>query len=132
MKAIIMILGIIGLIPGTLQSDDIITIYYTDHIPYFYRDARGEVRGVVADSVALVFEKAGVPYRFKESPAKRQMYDLRRGSPNICGIGWYKTPEREKFAKYSLPIYKNKTRIALTRKDNDLLNFRENPEGSFP
>lgn len=114
---------IIFLLAATQLSfaDDSITIYYVNRIPYHYLDNSGKLQGLVATPVLEAFEKAQIPYKVEQLPAKRIIHYLKEGEPNMCGIGWYKNPEREKFAKYSKPVYQNKSRIGITRHDNDLL-----------
>jgi len=98
-----------------------ITIGYVNRIPYFYMDQGGKFTGVMAKPVTAAFKKAGIPYKLRELPAKRILIYLKNRRPNFCSMGWYKNPEREKFATYSLPVYRNKSRIAVTRHDNDLI-----------
>ncbi len=118
MKGLIIILGIIFCLVETAFCTSPLTIYYLDRVPYFYCDKNGDYRGLVMEPVIMAFEKAKVPYVLKEMPAKRILAYLKENRPNICSIGWYKNPEREKFAKYSIPIYQNKSRIAITSADN--------------
>ncbi len=121
MKPFSVIFLILFLFPYNSFSGNPITIYYVDRVPYHYMDDNGKVVGVVATPVIKAFQKAGVPFILQELPAKRIMVYLKENRPNICCIGWYKNPEREKFAKYSLPVYQNKSRIAVTQKNNELI-----------
>ncbi len=77
------------------------------------------VKGLVADPVKLVFNKLGIKYKFVALPTKRHMFYLKFKKHRFCSIGWYKNAERKKFAKFSLSIYKNKTRIAIARANNN-------------
>jgi ABC-type amino acid transport substrate-binding protein len=38
-----------------------------------------------------------------------------------CAVGWFKNPDREKFAKYTYHIYQDKPQIALAGADNEKL-----------
>lgn len=100
------------------NSIEPITIYYLERVPYFYTSEDGDARGVIVERVRMVFEKAGVPFQFKLLPTKRHMAYLKNKEANFCTIGWYKTDERLKFAKYSAAISQNKSRIAVARADN--------------
>lgn len=100
------------------KNDEPFTIYYLERVPYYSTHMDGTVQGVIADRVRLVFEKAGIPIRWEQLPAKRHMLYLENNRGKFGTIGWYKTKERVEFAKYSEHIYQNKTRIALARKDN--------------
>ena len=101
------------------DKDETLTVYFVERIPYFYTDGNGNFRGIVTDRVKLVFEKAGIFYKFKPLPVKRHMMYLKDNKSKFCTIGWYKNEERLKIAKYSEHIYQNKTRIALAAADND-------------
>ena len=100
------------------NTDDPLTAYFIERIPYSYTDENGEIRGLISDRVRLVFEKAGVSHTFKPLPAKRHMMYLKENNHRFCTIGWYKNEERQQIAKYSEYIYQNKTRIALASADN--------------
>lgn len=94
-------------------------IYYLERVPYYSTHDDGTAQGLIADRVRLVFEKANIPVRWISLPAKRHILYLQNNRGEFGTIGWYKTKERQKFAKYSEPIYQNATRIALARKDNN-------------
>lgn len=98
-----------------------ITIGYIDRIPYQYISKDGLLKGVVAEPVIAAFKKTGIPYQLKQLPAKRILVYLKENRPQFCSIGWYKNPEREKFAIFSIPVYQNKSRIAIARHDNHLI-----------
>lgn len=99
-------------------DEEPLTIYYLERVPYYSTQDDGTARGLIADRVRLVFEKANIPIRWESLPAKRHMLYLHNNRGKFGTIGWYKTEDRLKYAKYSEPIYQNKTRIALARKDN--------------
>lgn len=121
MKKVLFALGFVIFSIQTTLCNDVITIYYLNRIPYFYKTEAGEHKGLVMEPVIRVFKKAGIPYNLKELPVKRILSNLKENQPNICSIGWYKNPEREKFVQYSLPVYQNKSRIAITKHDNTLI-----------
>ena len=60
-------------------------------------------------------------FRWEKTPAKRQLNILKENRSRACLIGWFKNLEREKFARYSHPIYRDKSFIALGRADNPQL-----------
>jgi polar amino acid transport system substrate-binding protein len=45
-------------------------------------------------------------------PPNRQLAVIKEGGPN-CAIGWYKTAEREGFAKFTKPIYRDKPTVLV-------------------
>lgn len=115
------LIGILLFFSNNAWCSEIITIYYLERVPYYYRTEDGEYKGVVLEPALRVFNQAQIPYTLVQMPAKRILSYLKSGHPNICSVGWYKTSEREQFVKYSLPIYKNSSRIAVTSKNNILM-----------
>ncbi len=103
--------------PKPAPAKDIITLHYHERPPYYVTGPLG-VYGLCADPAKRVFKKAGIPFRWEKTPAKRQLDILRGNSSRDCLIGWFKNPEREKFAKYSLYIYLDKPAVALTLTGN--------------
>lgn len=95
-----------------------LTIYYFERVPYYSTAEDGTAQGLIVERVRLVFAKAGIPVHWEPLPSKRHMLYLQNNYGRFATTGWYKTEERQKFAKYSEPIYQNKTRIALARMDN--------------
>lgn len=96
---------------------DVITIHYHERPPYYVTGHFG-VYGICADPAKLVFNKAGIPFHWQKTPAKRQLDIIKSNRAKECLLGWFKNKEREKFAKYSLCIYQDKPAIALARFDN--------------
>ncbi|MBU0970171.1 MAG: hypothetical protein KKC20_05965 [Proteobacteria bacterium] len=101
-------------------ADGVITIHYHERPPYYMTGPLG-VYGLCADPVKRAFHQANIPFRWEKTPAKRQLDILRENRSRACLIGWFKNSEREKFARYSHPIYQDKPFIALARADNPQL-----------
>jgi hypothetical protein len=95
-----------------------ITIHYHDRRPYYIEDQNG-VQGLCADPIQHAFQQAGLPYIWRKTPAKRQLEAIRRNHGCECAAGWFKSAEREAYAKYTLPIYQDNPTMALARSDND-------------
>lgn len=107
--------GLLVVAVSPVQADEGIILYFYERPPYMVKHGDGEVRGLTADPAAAAFKKAGIPFQWQLSPAKRQLAKIENGQELECGIGWYKTPEREKFAKFTAPIYRDKPTVALAR-----------------
>jgi uncharacterized protein (TIGR02285 family) len=106
------------------RSDSAITVLYHERPPYYITGPLG-VYGLCVDPVKKAFSAAGISVDWFKVPAARQMEMLRSNAPDICAIGWFKTPEREKFAVYSHAIYQDTSMVALVRADNhDLVSGR--------
>ncbi|MGD9732118.1 MAG: substrate-binding periplasmic protein [Desulfamplus sp.] len=97
---------------GSSDSDDIITVHYHEKPPYYVTGDFG-VYGLCAERATQIFQSADIRFKWQKTPAPRQLDIIRSNKSRDCGIGWYKNPEREKFAKYSLPFYQDSYVVAL-------------------
>ena len=96
-------------------ADDDLTIYFHQRPPYSAKQADGSVKGITADIVTQAMSVAGIPYRWEELPSARQMEVLKRDEGRACGLGWFKRPEREQFAKFTAAIYHDLPTIVVAR-----------------
>ena len=97
-----------------------IAVHYNERVPYQQTTGNGVV-GLTADPATWSFNKAGLDFSWKKTSPKRQLKLLQDNEGCDCLVGWFKTPERLAFAKYSHAIYQDKPQIALARADNDIL-----------
>ncbi|WP_409525734.1 substrate-binding periplasmic protein [Nitrincola sp. MINF-07-Sa-05] len=98
-----------------------ITLHYNERVPYLVTTPQGEATGLTATPAQQAFELAGIPFVWELTPSKRQMQVVQENEGYDCLVGWFKNPEREKFAKYTLPIYQDQPQIAIARADNSEL-----------
>ena len=105
-------------VPPSPTANDLITLHYNERPPYLVTTDNG-VRGLTGDPATLIFQESDIPFRWQQTPSKRQIYILQQNKGRDCLVGWFKTKEREEFAKYTLPIYQDKPQIALARADNN-------------
>ena len=105
--------------PLTPTTDNVITLHYNERPPYLVTTETG-VGGLTGDPATIVFEKSDIPYKWEQTPSKRQIYLLEQNRGRDCAVGWFRNKEREGFAKYTLPIYQDKPQIALARADNNI------------
>jgi uncharacterized protein (TIGR02285 family) len=106
------------LIPPTPTTDNSITLHYNERPPYLVTTDSG-VGGLTGDPATMIFERSNIPYKWVQTPSKRQIYLLEQNRGKDCAVGWFKNVEREKFAKYTLPIYQDMPQVALARADNN-------------
>jgi polar amino acid transport system substrate-binding protein len=66
--------------------------------------------------VEAALVKAGLSADWLEMPPARQTEEIKRANEILCGLGWFKRPEREAFALFSAPIYHDQPTVAVTRK----------------
>jgi hypothetical protein len=93
-----------------------IVIHYHERHPYYISQGKG-VGGIIGDRITFVFEQAGIPLAWQQSSAKRQLDIIKKNRNREGAAGWFKTPERQVFAKFSRPIYQDRPTIALARAD---------------
>lgn len=101
-----------------------ITVYFHERRP-FYMSSDGKVHGLVADPIGRAFEMADIPFQWRQIPAKRQLEIIRADEEKSCAAGWFKTPEREVFARFSLPVYQDKPFVAVAMANNRLIGANE-------
>ncbi|MFH1135655.1 MAG: transporter substrate-binding domain-containing protein [Pseudomonadota bacterium] len=104
----------------TAADDKTIILHFHDRPPFYY-SIFGEVRGLCADPAARAFTGAGMPFLWRLTPARRQMEIIKADKGRECAVGWFKTPDREKFAKFTDSIYQERPLGAVGRSDNPWL-----------
>lgn len=97
-----------------------ITVHFHERRPFYMRSG-DKAHGLVADPIGQAFEHAGIPFVWHETPARRQLDIIERNEDKSCAAGWFKTPERETYARYTLPVYRDRPFVAVARSDNELL-----------
>jgi polar amino acid transport system substrate-binding protein len=94
-----------------------VTLHYNERVPYL-RSTPSGAAGLTADPANRTFEKAGVPFRWTKTPSKRQLQILADNTGCDCAVGWFKNPAREKYARFTRPIYQDGPQIAIALADN--------------
>lgn len=91
-----------------------VTLHYSERPPYsFVRD--DQLSGLIGSPVRDAFKAAGVQYTLALTPVPRQLHIIKSNTGLDCSAsGGFKNEERESFAKFKKPIYRDKARIALT------------------
>ncbi|MBI2381381.1 MAG: hypothetical protein HYV16_11570 [Gammaproteobacteria bacterium] len=108
--------ALLGLSLWTLAAHaaEPINLHFNERPPYLVSGQGGAVTGLTADRAAEAFRQAGIPFAWVKTPALRQLALLKESASRDCLVGWYKNPERERFARYTLPIYRDGRIIALS------------------
>jgi hypothetical protein len=68
--------------------------------------------------VGYAVEAAKVPFQWVECPSGRQIQMLKEHPGWLAALGWFRNPERETFAKFSVPLYQDRRMAVLARRDN--------------
>lgn len=115
-------------LPAAIQTDNTeITVHFHERRP-FHIAYKNEARGLVANPIGQALAYADIPFSWQETPATRQLEIIKNNADKSCAAGWFKTPERETFGQFSMPIYQDKPFVAITRSDNTLLGEMETLE----
>jgi uncharacterized protein (TIGR02285 family) len=102
---------------GTVGPSSTVVLPWTERIPFQYRDGGGKPVGILYDLGEKIFVKANVPREWREIPANRIALMMERDQEPTCLVGWFKTQEREKAFKVTLPIYQDKRLAGVMRAD---------------
>jgi len=111
-----------GLAWAQESAEPDIKVAYLERPPYYWTD-NGHPRGFLLELTKKIFALAGITASYAPVPPNRILAELRENKAPTCSIGWFKNPERESYAKFSLPIYRDKPLVILTTKDR-AGNFR--------
>lgn len=96
--------------PALAQAS--LVIEYRDKPPYSYTEG-GRPAGFLMERTARLLKRAGVEPRYAEVPIRRTLQHLQANQAALCSPGLYKNPEREAFARFSLPIHRDKPHVVL-------------------
>ena len=107
----VLALGVPALLPG-LASAQNMTMAFRDKPPYSYVD-NGAPRGFLLERTQRILDLAGVKAKFVDLPPKRIFLEIQNNTQAICSFGWYKIPEREKYAKFSQAIHQDRPHVVL-------------------
>ena len=96
------------------ETDPGITLHWYPRPPMQYVE-NGKLHGIVIDPTISAFKTAGIPIHWHETPASRILAVIRANQGMDCSPGWYKTPEREAFGQYTLPILHDSGLVVVVR-----------------
>jgi polar amino acid transport system substrate-binding protein len=103
-------------LPALAADPETVTLYYYDRAPYYVVRADDTLTGLAIVPTRAAFERAGIPYAFERTSVQR-IFELMRESPGLfCSPGWYRTDERQRFAKFTKPILRDMPTVGLARK----------------
>lgn len=94
-----------------------ITVGYIELPPYYYTNDQQKPEGILLHLTKKIMERAGCKCKYMSMPSKRILHTIKKGGL-FASIGWFKTPDREEYANFSLPIYENKPILVLLRREN--------------
>jgi polar amino acid transport system substrate-binding protein len=108
------------------QEHALIVLQFNERPPFMKQLADGSVAGTAATPAARAFKKAGIPFVWQYTSVKRQLAVLQENAAPVCSVGWYKTAERERFAKFTKAISQDSPTIGLAN-----ANFKAQDNGKL-
>ena len=118
LTAIAGFVGIGGLLPGVSAAEEPIPVLIYDRPPYYVRQAGGNFVGLVGAPVGQAFERAGIPFVWTTALFHTQLEKIRADDRAVCAAGWFKTEEREEYARFTIPVYQDQPLVVVGRSDN--------------
>jgi len=122
MKILVILLSSSFIIQTLLAQN--IEILFEERKPYVKKE-KLSINGLVATPAIKALKESRISYLLKEKPSKRHLYEIKANQKQICALGWFKTKEREKFAKFSDALYQDSSLGIIARSNNkdDFLNI---------
>ena len=97
----------------TALAEAPIILLYSERPPFMQKQSDGSVTGATATPVIRAFTKAAIPFELREASPARRLLDVKENKRRVCSMGFYKTTERESYARYSKPVSQDSKMIGL-------------------
>jgi len=109
---------------STVANAEPVRIGFVERAGYAYVD-QGTPKGLLVDIAAKILSAAKVDFSFEALPQQRLVATNKDGTEPVCALGMFKNAERESFAVFTKPIYKNQPIgvLVLTSKKSNFAKF---------
>ncbi len=104
----LLLLGLTG-----VASAEPLIVSYIEKPPYYHTE-NNEATGFLIKKAQQIFTQAGITPQFVARPAKRAVLEIELNVQPNCSVGWFKSPEREAFAKFTNAIHRDPPMAVLT------------------
>ncbi|MEN9867237.1 MAG: hypothetical protein RL748_2827 [Pseudomonadota bacterium] len=104
-----------ALAQAQVQPDQVGLMFY-NRPPYMIAASDGSASGLSASPAEQAFKSAHIAYGWNRLSASRILEIVRENNVSACGVGWFKTEERQRFAKFTKTIYRDRPQLAITPK----------------
>ena len=118
-----LIVVLVLVFPGSPGLAGSLEVAYIEYPPYYYSRDGGRA-GSLLDLSDRIFAEAGIPVTYTPMPAKRILVYIQENETPFASVGWFKTRDRESYAKYTLPIYTNRPLVVVTQRDSPVSQHR--------
>lgn len=112
MTAMTAMAAVILLTPALASAAQAVRMMFREKPPYSYTE-NGVQKGFLLEYTNKITKQAGVAATFEVLPTKRIFAELEANTEAICTFGWYKTPDRERYAQFTAPIVTDRPHIVL-------------------
>ncbi|QEP44922.1 hypothetical protein D5085_18345 [Ectothiorhodospiraceae bacterium BW-2] len=103
---------------GASQAEPLsVEIVYEARPPFVIKEG-DSLSGRVATPLMVALERGGLAYQLTEKPSKRHLHEIKANQAALCAVGWFKNSEREQYAKYSQPLYRDRPMAILIHRSN--------------
>ena len=92
-----------------------LTVSYPERPPYYFTTDKKVPAGSLYELTDKILNEAGIDAQYVSLTIPQIFYVIKYAREPHCSIGWFRTPERELFAKFSEPFFKNNPMVLLTR-----------------
>ena len=120
-KFCVVALGLIGARMAAAQPLPI-TVHYNNRPPYLVPQPDGSAEGITGSIAKAAFSTAGLPVQWKETPTNRQLMLIESNTGLDCAVGWFKNAQREQFARFTAPIYRDQPWVVIAGRNYRLPN----------
>lgn len=109
-----LILVALGSLPGNpCRAGEALTVFYNVRPPYLVQNDDGAPSGLTGTPARQAFARAGIAVQWSVLPTNRQIALIRENAGHYCAVGWFQNPERDTFAKFTKPIYRDQGWMVL-------------------
>lgn len=98
----------------TTSAEEVIHVAYSERPPYMITQPDGTPGGLTGAPATAAFKHAGIPVQWHKVPTNRQLMMVKDHASPSCAIGWFNTPERRQYGKFTKPIYRDRSWVVLT------------------
>lgn len=98
------------------------TVRWLDDPPYAVRSANGQIEGIDADLITEILRRMGCKPVFVEMPWARALAELEAGRLDVLPAA-FKTADREKYATFSIPIYRSANVLFMSQRAEASYHF---------
>jgi polar amino acid transport system substrate-binding protein len=114
-------LGLVGARTAAAQQQPI-TVHYNNRPPYLVPQPDGSPEGITGSVAKAAFITAGLPVQWRETPTNRQLLLIESNTGPDCAVGWFRNAQREQFARFTVPIYRDHPWVVIAGRGYPLPN----------